>query len=104
MTRKPRKRGPRRRPIGPSDRLPGQKRRGLLVALDTEAIRSAAFRQIQKRRKALEKETQTLDHFIHAEQPSFFSWLAGIAGDLMTEGRELEIELERLENLVDAVH
>jgi hypothetical protein len=51
----------------------------------------------------LDKETQTLDRFLHAEQPSFYRWLAGIAGELLTEIREAGLELERLEGLVGEV-
>ena len=71
--------------------------------LDTEAIRKEAFRQIQTQRKALERETRKLDHFLHAEQPSFFRWFAGIAGELLTEMREAQMELDRLEALVSEV-
>jgi hypothetical protein len=48
----------------------------------------------------LEKETQILDRFLHADRPSYFRWLASVAGDLLTQVREAESELERLENLV----
>jgi hypothetical protein len=71
--------------------------------LNTEAIRKEAFRQIQRQRKALERETQKLDRFLHAEQPSFFRWFAGIAGELLTEMREAEMELNQLEALVSEV-
>jgi hypothetical protein len=71
--------------------------------LNTEAIRKEAFRQIQTQRKALERETQKLDRFLHAEQPSFFRWFAGIAGELLTEMREAEMELDQLEAMVSEV-
>lgn len=72
--------------------------------LNTEAIRKEAFRQIQTQRKALERETKKLDRFLHAEQPSFFRWFAGLAGELLTEMREAEMELDHLESLVSEVH
>jgi hypothetical protein len=71
--------------------------------LNTEAIRKEAFRQIQTQRKALERETRKLDRFLHAEQPSFFRWFAGIAGELLTEMREAQMELDQLEALVSEV-
>jgi hypothetical protein len=71
--------------------------------LNTEAIRKEAFRQIHAQRKALERETRKLDRFLHAEQPSFFRWFAGIGGELLTEMREAEMELAQLEALVGEV-
>lgn len=71
--------------------------------LNTEAIRKKAFRQIQTQRKALERETQKLDRFLHAEQPAFLRWFSGIAGELLTEMREAEIELNQLEAVVGEV-
>jgi hypothetical protein len=93
----------RRRPAEAAGTRRGHLRRGALIPLDTEAIRKAAFRQIQKQRKVLEKETQILDRFLHADQPSYFRWVASVAGDLLTEVREAASELERLENLVARV-
>jgi hypothetical protein len=103
MPRKSRKQGAALRSVPASNRQGRQKRRGPLVALNTEAIRKAAFRQIQTQRKALERETRKLDRFLHAEQPAFFRWFAGIAGELLTEMREAEMELNQLEGVVGEV-
>ncbi|HEY0790613.1 MAG TPA: hypothetical protein VGD78_06070 [Chthoniobacterales bacterium] len=103
MPRKPRPERSHRRPTDSAGHRRGQPRRGALITLDTESIRKNAFQQIQKQRKALEKETQILDRFLHADQPSYFRWLASVAGDLLTQVREAESELEHLENLVAGV-
>jgi hypothetical protein len=103
MPRKPRKQGAALRSVPASSRQGRQKRRGPLVPLDTEAIRKEAFRQIQTQRKALERETRKLDRFLHAEQPAFLRWFAGIAGELLTEMREAEMELNQLEAVVGEV-
>jgi len=71
--------------------------------LNTEAIRKAAFRRIQTQRKALERETRKLDRFLNAEQPAFLRWFSGIAGELLTEMREAETELNQLEAVIGEV-
>ena len=40
---------------------------------------------------------------MHTEQPSFFRWFAGVAGELLTEMRDAEMELAQLESVVGQV-
>lgn len=97
MPRRP-TRPPRQRPAVPDARPANHCRAVILV--DGSGIRKKIKRDYDKALRDLDNSRRQLDQFQQTDQPQFTRWLHGHFGALLTELRELHLQVTTDDNLV----
>jgi hypothetical protein len=98
------RRAPRQKPHGQSDiHAPADNHCRAVVRSDGSGIRKKIKQDYEKALRDLANSRRVLDHFHQLDQPAFSRWLNGRFGALLTELRELSLQLETDSLLIQQV-
>ena len=75
----------------------------LLLVIDDRPLRAAAWTNLQRERKRLEKATRDLHRHEEIDEPEFRTWLGATFPELVNEARDLALRVETKRRLVDDV-
>jgi hypothetical protein len=74
-----------------------------LLVIDNAPLQAAAWTELQRARKRLEKATADLHRHEEVDEPAFQAWLGRTFGKLMNTARELAMQVATKQRLVDDV-